>query len=234
MDEKNKIKLTKENLVNKMELNLLKNYPKSKRDLDVRAKKKDNKIISTARKFGKEFFDGDRDYGYGGFSYNPKYWQPVIPDFKKQYNLSSESKVLDVGCAKGFMMHDFLEIIPGIEINGIDVSEYAIKNCMTSVKGFAEVANANKLPFKDKSFDLVISINTIHNLDLNECINSIKEIQRVSRNYSFITVDAYNSEDEKKRMYDWNLTAKTIMSVKDWKKLFKEIGYNGDYYWFIP
>jgi SAM-dependent methyltransferase len=234
VDEKNKIKLTKENLVNKMELNLLKNYPKSKRDLDVRAKKKDNKIISTARKFGKEFFDGDRDYGYGGFSYNPKYWQPVIPDFKKQYNLSSESKVLDVGCAKGFMMHDFLEIIPGIEINGIDVSEYAIKNCMTSVKGFAEVANANKLPFKDKSFDLVISINTIHNLDLNECINSIKEIQRVSRNYSFITVDAYNSEDEKKRMYDWNLTAKTIMSVKDWKKLFKEIGYNGDYYWFIP
>ena len=217
-----------------MELNLLKNYPKSKRDLDVRAKKKDNKIISTARKFGKEFFDGDRDYGYGGFSYNPKYWQPVIPDFKQQYNLSSESKVLDVGCAKGFMMHDFLKIIPGIEINGIDVSEYAIKNCMTSVKGFAEVANANKLPFKDKSFDLVISINTIHNLDLNECINSIKEIQRVSRNYSFITVDAYNSEDEKKRMYDWNLTAKTIMSVKDWKKLFKEIGYNGDYYWFIP
>ena len=234
MDEKNKIKLTKENLVNKMELNLLKNYPKSKRDLDVRAKKKDNKIISTARKFGKEFFDGDRDYGYGGFSYNPKYWQPVIPDFKQQYNLSSESKVLDVRCAKGFMMHDFLKIIPGIEINGIDVSEYAIKNCMTSVKGFAEVANANKLPFKDKSFDLVISINTIHNLDLNECINSIKEIQRVSRNYSFITVDAYNSEDEKKRMYDWNLTAKTIMSVKDWKKLFKEIGYNGDYYWFIP
>ena len=217
-----------------MEINLLKNYPKSKRDLAVRAKKKDDKIISTARKFGKEFFDGDRDYGYGGFSYNSKYWQPVIPDFKQHYNLSSESKVLDIGCAKGFMMHDFLEIIPGIDIKGIDVSEYAIKNCMASVRDFAEVASANKLPFKDKSFDLVISINTIHNLDLNECINSIKEIQRVSRNYSFITVDAYNSEDEKKRMYDWNLTAKTIMSVKDWKKLFKEIGYNGDYYWFIP
>ena len=119
-----------------MELNLLKNYPKSKRDLTVRAKKKDDKIISTARKFGKEFFDGDRDYGYGGFNYNPKYWQPVIPDFKQQYGLSSNNKILDVGCAKGFMMHDFLKIIPGIKINGIDVSEYAIENCMTSVKDF--------------------------------------------------------------------------------------------------
>ena len=109
-----------------MELNLLKNYPKSKRDLTVRAEKKDDIIISTARKFGKEFFDGDRDYGYGGFNYNPKYWQPVIPDFKQQYSLSSNNKILDVGCAKGFMMHDFLKIIPGIKINGIDVSEYAI------------------------------------------------------------------------------------------------------------
>ena len=217
-----------------MELNLLKNYPKSKRDLTVRAKKKDDKIISTARKFGKEFFDGDRDYGYGGFNYNPKYWQPVIPDFKQQYSLSSNNKILDVGCAKGFMMHDFLKIIPGIKINGIDVSKYAIENCMASVKDFVSVANANKLPFEDNSFDLIISINTIHNLDLDECINSIKEIQRVSKKHSYITVDAYNNDAEKKRMYDWNLTAKTIMSVDSWKKLFKEIGYDGDYYWFIP
>ena len=113
-----------------MELNLLKNYPKSKRDLTVRAKKKDDKIISTARKFGKEFFDGDRDYGYGGFNYNPKYWQPVIPDFKQQYSLSSNNKILDVGCAKGFMLYDFkklnelVQLVPDGSIKTFDNKFY--------------------------------------------------------------------------------------------------------------
>ena len=217
-----------------IEIDLMANYPKPNRDVSGRAESKSDNDRALARKFGKEFFDGDRDYGYGGFNYNPKYWQPVIPDFKQQYGLSSNNKILDVGCAKGFMMHDFLKIIPGIKINGIDVSKYAIENCMASVKDFVSVANANKLPFEDNSFDLIISINTIHNLDLDECINSIKEIQRVSKKHSYITVDAYNNDAEKKRMYDWNLTAKTIMSVDSWKKLFKEIGYEGDYYWFIP
>ena len=217
-----------------MEIDLLKNYPKSKRDLNARVSNKSKRVVSIARKFGKEFFDGHRDFGYGGFKYNPKYWQPVIPDFKEFYDLNSSSEILDVGCGKGFMVNDFCQIVPGIKIKGIDISDYAIENCHENVKEMLQVANSNDLPFKDKSFDLVISINTIHNLDINGCIKSIKEIQRVSRKNCFITVDAYNTNEEKKRMYDWNLTAQTIMSVKEWKKLFYEIGYNGDYYWFIP
>jgi len=217
-----------------MEIDLLKNYPKSKRDLSNRVSKKSEEKVSIARQFGKEFFDGDRDYGYGGFSYNPKFWQPVIPDFKKKYSLNSSSKILDVGCAKGFMIYDFCQLIPGIQATGIDISKYAIQNCHEKVTNMLQIADCKNLPFEDNSFDLVISINTIHNLELNDCINSIKEIQRVSSKDCFITVDAYNNDEEKKRMLDWNLTAKTIMSVDQWKKLFNEIGYNGDYYWFIP
>ena len=217
-----------------MEIDLLKNYPKSKRDLSNRVSKKSEEIVSIARQFGEEFFDGHRNYGYGGFSYNPKFWQPVIPDFKKNYNLNSLSKILDVGCAKGFMIYDFCQLIPGIEAEGIDISKYAIQNCHEKVANMVQVANCKNLPFEDNFFDLVISINTVHNLDLNDCIKSIKEIQRVSNKNSFITVDAYNNDDQKQRMYDWNLTAKTIMSVQEWKKLLKEIGYSGDYYWFIP
>ena len=95
-------------------------------------------------------------------------------------------------------------------------------------------ADARELPFEDNSFEVVISINTVHNLEKEECAVALQEIERVSRGKSYITVDAYRNDEEKKRMYDWNLTAKTIMSVEEWVAFFKEIGYTGDYYWFIP
>ncbi len=216
------------------EINLLASYPKSKRNILEREKEKSNKDRKIARKFGKDFFDGDRKHGYGGFVYNPKFWQPVIKDFKKYWNLNSNSSILDVGCGKGFMIYDFIKLIPGIKIKGIDISKYAIDNAIPEIKKNVRVCNAMKLPFPDNSFDVVISINTIHNLDKKKCMLALKEISRVSKKYSFITVDAYNNNEEKKRMFAWNLTAKTIMAVKDWKLFFKKAHYQGDYFWFIP
>lgn len=216
------------------EINLLKNYPQANRDLNARLSQKSDEDRAIARKFGKEFFDGDRKFGYGGFKYMPKYWQPVIPTFKKHWELNSETSVLDVGCAKGFMLYDLINAIPNIKVRGIDISEYAISNCIEPLKNFLSVADAKNLPFEDNSFDVVISINTIHNLNKEECAIALKEIQRVSKGKSFITVDAYRNEIEKERMYAWNLTAKTIMSVNEWKNFFKEVGYTGDYFWFIP
>lgn len=216
------------------EIDLLKNYPRANRNLVKRAAEKSEADRLVARQFGKDFFDGERRYGYGGFSYNPRFWSPVIPDFQKHYNLSSNDNVLDVGCAKGFMLYDFTQQIPGISVSGVDISEYAIENSLEVIKPYLKVADAKSLPYQDNQFDLVISINTVHNLELNECGKALLEIQRVSKGASFITVDAFRDEQEKERMMAWNLTAKTILSVKDWKTLFNDIGYTGDYYWFIP
>lgn len=216
------------------EVNLLKNYPQPKRNVSERGATKSEADREIARKFGKEFFDGDRKTGYGGFSYNPKFWELVIPDFKKYFNLSEKSSLLDVGCAKGFMVYDLMRLIPGINAHGIDISEYAINNSLESVKEFIQVANANDLPFDDNSFDVVISINTVHNLDIDGCAKSLQEIERVAKMGAFITVDAYKNEDEKERMFAWNLTGKTIMSTSEWVNFFDEVGYTGDYYWFIP
>jgi SAM-dependent methyltransferase len=216
------------------EIDLLINYPKTKRNLEERAASKTDADRAIARQFGREFFDGDRNHGYGGFNYMPRFWQPVIPTFKEYWNLSSNSSLLDVGCAKGFMLHDLTELIPGITVKGVDISKYAIENAMPDMKPHVEVANATNLPFKNDSFDVVISINTIHNLEREECGKALQEIERVSRGKSFITVDAYRNEEEKDRMYAWNLTAKTIMSVDEWISFFKEVGYSGDYFWFIP
>ena len=217
-----------------MEIDLLKNYPKSKRNLDKRLSEKSPEIVKIAREFSKEFFDGDRKFGYGGLTYNPKYWANVVKDFVEYYKIKPDAKILDVGCAKGYMVYDFKRQYPGLEMHGVDISEYAIKNCHPEVKDNLQVGEAESLKFEDNYFDLVISINTVHNLELENCVASIKEISRVSKGNSFITVDAYNSDEEKERMFKWNLTAKTIMSTNDWKDTFKRIGYNGNFYWFIP
>ncbi len=216
------------------EIDLLENYPKTERKVEERGQEKTEEDRSIGRQFGKEYFDGDRRYGYGGYSYQPRFWQPVVPTFIDYYGLDDECTILDVGCAKGFMMKDFSDALPGIDIKGVDISKYAIEHALEQMKPNIQWANATNLPFEDKSFDLVISINTIHNLPLEECQQALKEIQRVSRRDAFITVDAYRTPEEKKRMDAWNLTAQTYMSVDEWKKLFKAVGYEGDYFWFIP
>jgi SAM-dependent methyltransferase len=216
------------------EIDLLANYPKSKRDLNARLDSKSIESRIIGRKFGFDYFDGDRNFGYGGFTYNPKFWQPVIPTIRDFYGLTGSSCVLDVGCAKGYFLYDLQLLIPTISIKGLDISEYAIENSKIEVKNNLLVGNATSLPFENNSFDLVISVNTIHNLDKHNCAIALKEIERVSSGKSFITVDAYKNDLEKKRMEAWNLTAQTIMSVDEWKNFFLEVGYTGDYYWFTP
>lgn len=216
------------------EIDLLVNYPKTRRNVEDRGQSKTEEDRAIARRFGREFFDGDRSHGYGGFSYHPRFWQPVIPAFQRHFGLTGKSSVLDVGCAKGFMLHDMAELIPGIMVKGVDVSEYAIANAIEDMKPRVQVADARKLPFPDKSFDAVISINTVHNLERADCAQALREIERVGRGKAYITVDAYRTEEEKRRMYAWNLTGRTIMHVDEWKVFFAEAGYTGDYYWFIP
>ena len=217
-----------------MEIDLLKNYPKAVRNVKERGATKTEEDRRIAREFGKDFFDGERRHGYGGFNYHSRFWTPVIPDFQKRYGLTLNSSILDVGCAKGFMLHDFFQAIPGISVKGIDISSYAIEAAIPLIKPFLQVGNAMHLPFDDRSFDLVIAINTIHNLEQKDLITALCEIQRVSRKGSFITVDAYRTDEERELMMDWNLTAKTILHVDEWKALFQNIGYTGDYYWFMP
>ena len=216
------------------EIDLLANYPKTKRNIRERGAKKTEEDREIARKFGEEFFEGDRRYGYGGYYYNPRFWQPAIPAFKKHFGLTALSSVLDVGCAKGFMMHDMANLIPGITVKGVDISEYAIKHAIEDMKPNVQVGNADRLPFESNSFDVVISINTIHNLEQKKCLQALKEIERVSKGKSFIIVDAYRTDEEKELIFAWNLTAKTFMHVDEWKMFFVEAGYTGDYYWFIP
>ena len=215
------------------EINLMDQYPRSKRPIDERGKLITAEHRKLARQFGRDFFDGDRLSGYGGFNYHPRFWTDTVRRFRDYYKLAEDASVLDVGCAKGFMLHDFKALMPKMTVAGIDVSEYAINNAIEDMKPYLKIASATALPFPDKSFDLVISINSIHNLAHEECKTALREITRVSRKHAFLTVDAWRNDAEKERMLSWNLTALTYMHVDDWKKLFNEVGYTGDFHWFI-
>jgi len=215
------------------EINLLDRYPRSKRPIEERGRLITDEHRAVARRFDREFFDGDRLTGYGGYTYHPRFWQETVRKFREYYELPENARILDVGCGKGFMLHDFAELMPEARLAGIDISSYAVEHAMDTVRPFIRVGNARTLPYSDNSFDLVISINTIHNLPLEECRQALREIQRVSASDAFITIDAWRNEREQENMLKWNLTAQTYMHVDAWVDLFAEVGYTGDYYWFI-
>lgn len=215
------------------EVDLLTLYPKSKRPIDERASTVTDADRELSRQFGKDYFDGDRKHGYGGYSYHPRFWQPTVKHLRDRYGLPDNAQILDIGCGKGFMLHDFKELMPNATVAGIDISDYAVSNAIETMRPFVRVGDAQALPFPDKSFDLVTAINTIHNLPREECKKAVREIQRVSRGHSFLTVDAWRTDEERDRLFRWVLTAKTMMHVDDWKELFADAGYAGDYFWFI-
>jgi SAM-dependent methyltransferase len=212
------------------EVNLMKFYPRSKKPIENRAKVTDFDL-KIARKYEKEYFDGDRKHGYGGYYYHPRFWMDTVQYFRDYYQLPEDASILDVGCGKGFMLHDFKMLMPITTVAGIDISKYAYENAMDDIKPFIKIGNAKELPYPDKSFDLVTAINTVHNLPLDECKQAIREIQRVSRLHSFIVVDAWRNDEERERHFKWVVTCLTAMHVDEWKGLFKEVGYTCDYYW---
>ena len=212
------------------ELNLLDSLPQTKRQSRAGVATQADREV--ACRFGREYFDGTRAQGYGGYVYDGR-WKPVARRLKEHYGLADSAGILDIGCAKGFLLHDLRELMPHATLAGLDISEYALANAMESVRPVIRIGNAKELPWPDRSFDLVLAINTIHNLELPECMQALREIQRVTHKHAYVVVDAYRTAEQRQRLLDWILTAKTFMHVDEWKQVFKETGYTGDYHWFI-
>lgn len=215
-----------------VEINLLRQYPKAKRNIAGRKSAKTPENVALAKQYGEAYFDGSRDTGYGGYRYDGR-WVPIARDMVEHWGLKPGMRVLDVGCAKGFLVQDLMTVCPGLEVFGLDISEYAVQRCDPSLIGRLHVGDARHLPFPDDSFDAVICINVVHNFNREECIGAIREISRVARGKSYIQVDAYRDEAERQLTVDWILTAETYLDPASWRKLFNEAGYTGDFYWTI-
>jgi SAM-dependent methyltransferase len=198
---------------------------------DYLARMIDNKVeaMIIAKKYGRDYWDGDRRYGYGGYKYLPGRWKPVAESLIHRYRLKPGSKVLDVGCGKGYLLYEMQLLEPQLEIYGVDVSEYGLSNMHPDLKGHFRLAKAQeRLPFEDKEFDLVISLGTFHNLHIYELEVAVSEVERVGK-AGYIMVESFRNELEMFNLECWALTAESLMDIDEWLWMYKKFGYSGDY-----
>ena len=181
-----------------------------------------------AVKWGKDYWDGDRKHGYGGYKYDGR-WRVVAEAMARHYGLKDDARILDVGCGKGFLLYELSQILPNCEVVGVDISEYAIENAKDEVRPNLQVAPAQNLPFEDDSFDLVYSITTLHNLFLPDLMSAFNEIMRVGLQHRYVTVEAYRNEREKMNLLYWQLTCRAFHTPDEWLWLFENAKYDGDY-----
>ena len=187
------------------------------------------KAAVLAKKFDFDYWDGDRRINYGGYKYIPGRWDDVIKKMINTYELNPNSKILDIGCGKGFLLYDFKKFLPECKVYGIDISKYAIENSKSEVKSNLRLGKSSFLPWEDNYFDLVISINTFHNLYCNELEKSLKEMERVGKKNKYLCVESYRNEVEKTNLLYWQVTCESFFTPNEWKWWFEHTKYSGDY-----
>ena len=184
--------------------------------------------MKIAKQFGYDYWDGDRKFGFGGYKYDGR-WRKVAQAMADHYGLKKGDRILDVGCGKGFLLYEFTQVVPGINVEGIDISTYAIENSKEEVRPYLKAANAISLPYEDNRFDLVISLNTLHNLYCYDLVKALKEIERVGKKNKYIVVESYRNEEEKVNLLYWVLTGECYLAPQEWLWFYDLAGYTGDY-----
>ena len=201
----------------------------TRRDYLARVTERDKaEVAELATQWGFDYWDGSRQTGYGGYRYDGR-WRPVADAMAAHYGLRPGDRILDVGCGKGFLLHDFTQSVPGVEVAGLDISQYAIDHAKDEVKPHLRQGSAAALPYPDDSFDLVVSLNTLHNLYLPDLFAAFREIERVGRRHKFIVVEAYRNEREKMNLMYWQLTCRAFHTPAEWEWTFAQTGYTGDH-----
>lgn len=209
-------------------------HQSTQRDYVARVNEYDKaECAEVAVKYGEDYWDGDRRYGYGGYRYDGRH-RPIAEAMAKQYGLKEGDRILDIGCGKGYLLYEFTQVVPGVEVAGLDISDYAINNSKEEVRPFLKVGNATSLPFEDNYFDFVVSVTTFHNLYIGELKDAVSEVQRVGKgNNKHIVIESYRNEREKVNLLYWQLTCRSFYTPEEWEWLLQEFGYTGDYSYIV-
>ena len=198
---------------------------------DYLARMQDEKVhcMQVAKQYEKDYWDGDRRYGYGGYKYIPGRWKPVAEELIENYKLASGSKVLDVGCGKGFLIYEMKLLLPGLKVTGFDISEHGLAEAKKEIREFLFIHKAQEqYPFEDNEFDLVISLGCFHNLRIFELQTALSEMERVGK-HGYIMLESYRNEQEQFNLQCWALTCESFFDKEEWIWIYKHFGYSGDY-----
>jgi protein-L-isoaspartate(D-aspartate) O-methyltransferase len=187
------------------------------------------RAATLSKEWGYDYWDGDRRICYGGYRYMPGRWEKVARAMADHYGIKAGDKILDIGCGKGFLLYDFTLVVPGVEVYGLDISQYALDNSKEEIRDRLQVGNATSLPFPDDHFDFVFSLNTLHNLYNYELDAALREMERVGKKNKYLCVESYRSEEEKVNLLYWQLTCEEFCTPKEWEWWFKQTGYTGDH-----
>jgi ubiquinone/menaquinone biosynthesis C-methylase UbiE len=187
------------------------------------------KAATLAKQWGYDYWDGDRRICYGGYRYMEGRWEKVARAMVEHYGIKPGDRILDVGCGKGFLLHDFTKVVPDLDLHGIDISEYAIQNSKEEIRDRLQVGNATCLPFPDGYFDFVFSITTLHNLHCYDLDKALREIERVGKENKYICVESYRNEQEKANLLYWQVTCEAFNTPREWEWWFKQTAYTGDH-----
>jgi ubiquinone/menaquinone biosynthesis C-methylase UbiE len=187
------------------------------------------KAAELAKQWGYDYWDGDRRINYGGYKYIPGRWTPVAKLLAEHYQLRPGNTVLDIGCGKGFLLYELSLCVPGLDLYGLDISRYAIENSHDLIKNRLRFGTAEHLPFDDYSIDLIISINTLHNLKCFQLEKALKEIVRVSSKNSYLCIESYRNEVEKANLLYWQVTCESFFDPQEWAWWFEKTGFAGDH-----
>ncbi len=204
------------------------NHQKAARNYQERAQDDKPKLSTLSKKFDLEYWDGERNTGYGGYVDDGR-WDAFSSKLISEYNLSSESSILDIGCGKGFLLNTFQQKLPHSQLKGIDISKYAIDQSPANIKPFLELGAVENIKIEPNSYDLVISLNTLHNLELPDLYTSLKKIEQAKKKNAYICVESYRNENEKWNLMRWQLTCECFYTPKEWLWIFDQAGYTGDY-----
>lgn len=205
-------------------------HNRTKRDYVARVVEHDKAECSAvAKQYGQDYWDGPRQYGYGGYRYDGR-WLSVAEAMARHYGLKAGDRILDVGCGKGFLLHEFTQAVPGVAVAGLDISAYAVANAKEEVRPFLQVGSATALPFADESFDFVVSLGTLHNLPIRSLLDAVREIERVGKGArKYIMVESWRTERERANLLCWQLTCESFHDVESWEWLYRQAGYRGDW-----
>ena len=212
------------------EINFLEKYQKVTERNYVQRVLDDNKAAcaTVAKKWGKDYWDGERKYGYGGYHYDGR-WLPIAKKMAKHFDLKDGDKVLDIGCGKAFLLYELTQVVPGLKVHGLDISEYGLAQAKEEISARLKLGDCVSLPWEDNSFDFVFSINTFHNLEIYSLEKALKEMQRVSKGKAWLCVESYRNEVEKANLLYWQITCMSFYSTVEWNWIYKMWGYKGDY-----